>query len=419
MSAARYDNEDNEDNDRLYREPIDRPLREQLFPERAAAERAVERDAAGIEIGPRAPVERLQFTGEGAEYFRIWVVNLLLTVLTFGVYSAWAKVRKTRYFNQNTRLNGHVFDYHGPPAAILRGRLLALLLLAAYTWSFDISRTAGLVTIAVLCLVGPWLFMKAQQFRYRNTSWRGLRFGFDAQPRAAYLTLLPLLVIWFSGTVAGVTLIEDRWLIGAIGIGSLLLFPWMHHALKRYQHERIRYGREQASFEPATAGFYGVYGKSIFLLIAAGATATLVGVIVATVAAVLAREGGAAPQVSTSTAMITGFVFLGVVYLMLWPYYAARLQKIVWANTQLGPVRFATHIRAAPLAKLVFKSVMLTLLTAGLYWPFAAVALARYRVQCMEVIAPAALSEVVAGVSAPAPAAGEGAVDLFGLDVGL
>jgi len=37
------------------------------------------------------------FTGRGSEYFRIWVVNVLLTLVTFGVYSAWAKVRKARY----------------------------------------------------------------------------------------------------------------------------------------------------------------------------------------------------------------------------------------------------------------------------------------------------------------------------------
>jgi hypothetical protein len=41
----------------------------------------------------RAP-EQLHFTGSGAEYFGIWIVNLLLTILTLGIYSAWAKVRR-------------------------------------------------------------------------------------------------------------------------------------------------------------------------------------------------------------------------------------------------------------------------------------------------------------------------------------
>jgi uncharacterized membrane protein YjgN (DUF898 family) len=54
-----------------------------------------------------------------------------------------------------------------------------------------------------------------------------------------------------------------------------------------------------------------------------------------------------------------------------------------------------------------------------LYWPYAAVALARYRIENMEVIAPAALNDAVTGVSARTVAAGEGAADVFGLDVGL
>ena len=76
---------------------------------------------------PEAPyTASAVFTGQGSEYFRIWVVNLLLTLVTLGVYSAWAKVRTARYFRNNTRLDGHVFDYHGNPAAILRGRIIAL-----------------------------------------------------------------------------------------------------------------------------------------------------------------------------------------------------------------------------------------------------------------------------------------------------
>ena len=114
-------------------------------------------------FGPRAetPLQqpafahtyKMQFTGDGSEYFRIWIVNLLLTLLTLGIYSAWAKVRKTRYFWQNTRLDGAVFDYHGPPGAILRVRIISLILLIAYTWVADISLTAGYVVVGLLLLI--------------------------------------------------------------------------------------------------------------------------------------------------------------------------------------------------------------------------------------------------------------------------
>jgi uncharacterized membrane protein YjgN (DUF898 family) len=159
------------------------------------------------EPAPPAPepdgtyVARFAFTGRGGEYFRIWAVNLLLTLATLGIYSAWAKVRKTRYFWQNTRLNGHVFDFHGRALPILRGRVVALALLLAYTWSFEFSRTAGLATVALLLAIGPWLFVKAQQFKFGNTSWHGLRFGFVATPRQGYRTVVPVLVLWLSGAV--------------------------------------------------------------------------------------------------------------------------------------------------------------------------------------------------------------------------
>ena len=32
-------------------------------------------------------IHTLAFTGSGSEYFRIWIVNIVLTVLTLGIYS--------------------------------------------------------------------------------------------------------------------------------------------------------------------------------------------------------------------------------------------------------------------------------------------------------------------------------------------
>lgn len=73
----------------------------------------------------KIPAQRFSFTGSGSEYFRIWIVNLLLTIVTFGIYSAWAKVRRTQYFYNNTHVAGSSFDYHGKPLSILKGRAIA------------------------------------------------------------------------------------------------------------------------------------------------------------------------------------------------------------------------------------------------------------------------------------------------------
>ena len=51
---------------------------------------------ASITQGADAPkptsILNFEFRGDGMEYFKIWIVNILLTIVTLGIYSAWAKV---------------------------------------------------------------------------------------------------------------------------------------------------------------------------------------------------------------------------------------------------------------------------------------------------------------------------------------
>jgi uncharacterized membrane protein YjgN (DUF898 family) len=142
---------------------------------------------------PLSPVTFV-FTGRGGEYFRIWVVNLLLTVLTLGIYSAWAKVRRAKYFWQNTRLEEHVFDYHGVPLAILRGP--RRLVLTAYL-GIPPSTLAGLTMTRRCAPVGPWLFMRA------HSCWATahLRFGFRARSSEAYRVVCRCLLWLFPGVL--------------------------------------------------------------------------------------------------------------------------------------------------------------------------------------------------------------------------
>jgi uncharacterized membrane protein YjgN (DUF898 family) len=362
---------------------------------------------------PPSHVVTAEFTGRGGEYFRIWVVNLLLTALTLGLYSGWSKVRRVKYFRQNTWLDGHVFDYHGNPVAILRGRLLALVLLAAYSWAFQFSNVAGLVTVATLCAAGPWLFMRAQQFSLANTSFLGLRFGFRAGPHEAYATVLPALALWLLPGVAAALATDVHWWFGL----PALAFPWMHHRLKAFQRRHATYGDREFTFAPARLQFYWVYVKGLGLVMVGGLIAGLVFAVLL----VLQLVRGRAVEVATGAIGETmAFVAVFFTYLLTWPYCGTRLQQVVWSHTRLASIAFRTDIRAVPLFRLVLKNVALIILTCGIYWPWAAVALARYRVGCMRVESDVALSTLAAGVQAPSVSpTGDAAADFFGLDIGF
>ncbi len=355
-----------------------------------------------------APAEpcRPAFTGSGAEYFRIWAANVLLTLLTLGIYSAWGKVRRARWFCQNTRLLGHALDYHGRPLAILRGRIIALAIFLLYSFGFRFSRNAALVAAVVLAGAGPWLLLSALRFRLANTSWRGLRFGFEGTLGEAYRVALPPIVLWLFAALAAP--LGAPALAVAAGATLTLAWPWLHHGLKAWQQGRTRYGNLRFSFEPVRLDFYGAY------LFAGGiGAAFMVPAGMALVPIVLAGHtllGG----------WIVAYAVLAWNYLVVWPVLAARLQVAIWRHTSAPALSFHTDIRAWPFVKLAVRVGLLTVITAGLYWPFAAVALARYRLECLELRPSVPLDAVLVGASGPQrSAAGEGAADLFGLDLGL
>ncbi|MDR1849643.1 MAG: DUF898 domain-containing protein [Zoogloeaceae bacterium] len=134
--------------------------------------------AAERNVYPEPRELRLQFVGSGSEYFRIWIVNLFLSILTLGIYSAWAKVRREQYFHRNTLLDGSGFDYHGNPKAILKGRVIAVgmvvILSLVGEWAPDYYFPALLLCVLLI----PWLLVRSFIFRARNTSFRGLHFDF-------------------------------------------------------------------------------------------------------------------------------------------------------------------------------------------------------------------------------------------------
>jgi uncharacterized membrane protein YjgN (DUF898 family) len=368
-------------------------------------------------VAPVTTPAPFEFTGDGAEYFRIWVINLLLTLATLGIYSAWAKVRKARYFWQNTQLAGHPFDFHGRPAAILRGRILAVVMLLAYSWSFEFSLTAGVVTLTILGGLAPWLFLKAQQFRLYNTSHRGLRFGFPARLRDAYRMALPHVLLWLGlvASAVAVTTSQSTRYVPALLIFPLLiavLLPMLHHRLKAFQHRHATFGDRRFGFESARGAFYGTYLKGLGVGILAMAALGAFGV-----ALVFALSRWHANRTVAGIA----FGLLGsTIYMFIWPYMSVRLQQVVWRHTHAGEVRFDTTIGVWALVRLVGKCVALTILTAGLYWPFAAVALARYRITNMRMSTVAPLDSVDAGADVRHRSAiGYEAADSFGLDIGL
>lgn len=135
------------------------------------------------------------FHGTGFEYFKIWIVNILLSIITLGIYSAWGKVRVLKFFSGSTELDKARFNFHGNPIAILKGRAVAFILFLIGSFSFQLHPFAGLVGIILFYLVLPFLVAKSLKFRIGNTSYRNIRFSFRGLIKDAYKVYLKYLIV--------------------------------------------------------------------------------------------------------------------------------------------------------------------------------------------------------------------------------
>jgi uncharacterized membrane protein YjgN (DUF898 family) len=357
---------------------------------------------------PAPPSLTLAFSGSGAEYFRIWVVNLLLTVATLGIYSAWAKTRRLQYFYRNTQLAGASFDFRGDPRAILRGRILAVLVLGAYHYAFGFSLPAGVVTVAVLLGGLPFMMRSALRFRLANTWYRGLPFGFAGGIREAYVVyFLPAAIFILPGALAALS--ADPKTIGAVFL-LYLCWPLMHGAMKGYQHKHLMYGDQQAAFPLSTANLAKPYVRAILAGIGA---VVLLGIGVAVIAAAKPVLGTAGIM---SIVILMVLAYLGL--LLSGPWVMVRMNNLAWSATAFPGVRIESGMKVRGYLRLQAVNVLLTLLTLGLFRPFAAVRVWRYRLAHLRVHAPEGVEAATLRAARPGQAAaGDGAADFFGVDL--
>ncbi len=122
-------------------------------------------------------MQKIQFNGKTMEYFGIWIANIVLNVVTIGIFSAWAKVRKLRYFYNNTRILDNAFSYHATGWQILKGRLIAFVAIISFSvvsYFWPIFNGIGFFIILLLL---PWIINSSLRFSSRMISYRNIRFN--------------------------------------------------------------------------------------------------------------------------------------------------------------------------------------------------------------------------------------------------
>lgn len=337
----------------------------------------------------------LQFTGNGGEYFRIWIVNLALSILSLGIYSAWAKVRSKRYFNNHTLLDGHHFDYLADPIAILKGRVIAVVCLLLYLLTNQAFPLVSAILLLLFFVASPWIIVRALQFNARNSSHRGLRFDFGGDLRESYRIFLGF------------------GLLSALSLG--LLLPYLQYRKSAFIGGNHAFGSLRASFEGDVWPFYRIALVALGLILV-----PLTLVVVGTVTSIgmpVMHETGAAMF------LVYFFIGLGTFYATL-PivagYVGARMAQQVFAGTRFEHIGFDSQHRARGLVWLYVSNLVLIVLTLGLFIPWAQVRTARFWVDNLALVGPdGGLDGVVAASGQNLSATGSEMADVFDVDISL
>ncbi|MDH3514443.1 MAG: YjgN family protein [Gammaproteobacteria bacterium] len=331
----------------------------------------------------------LQFTGTANEYFRIWIVNTCLTLLTLGIFSAWAKVRKKRYFYSHTRLDGTPFQYLGQPIPILKGRLIAAGLFAVwYAATHYVTILLPFVLVAAF-LLAPWVVVRAAAFNARYSAFRNMTFS-------------------FTGTYLGAAKIMYGWaIVTLLTLG--IAFSWWAQRMKRFMVRHMAYGGIDGEFTASGGQFFKTYLIAGLLFIGA-----VFGI------SMLSGAGIALAGKSNST-IITVIVLIVMysIYVMVYAYAQARITNLVWNSTQLGPVNFVSTIGARGLLGLYVTNALGILLSAGLLIPWATIRTLKYRADHFSVVATGDLNQLEGGDDSNVRAAGAEVGEFFDFDMSI
>ena len=315
------------------------------------------------------------FHGTGKEYFGIWIVNILLTVVTLGIYSAWAKVRNNQYFYGNTELEGASFQYLASPITILKGRIVAFAALVAYTFFTEMFPVAGLALVLILLLAMPWMVTRGVKFHAINSAYRNIRFDFQGTYGQAFMVLF----VWP--------------LLALVTLG--LLAPMAVRRMHKFMVENARFGTAAFSWNGTDGTYYRFFGKALLILIA-------------TVVAAFVTASFIHPVLGPLVGMVG--------YLALFGYFQAGMINLLMNHAELQSHGFSSELEPGRMVWLTLSNSFMIILTLGLFIPWAKVRIARYRASQTNMAVNGNLDHFVAGEAQRLNALGDEMGEAF--DVG-
>ena len=357
----------------------------------------------------------LEFTGSGGEYFRVWIVNVLLSIITLGIYTPWARRRTAQYFYSHTLVAGSPLEFTAQQRKMVMGFVLLMLITLAYNIAANTGQdtAVGLFLLAGAVLA-PFIWGSAMRFRLGATRWRGLRLQFTASWKEVYLASWPvfaLALVWF-GVFYGLQVLSPELadalqeaeeetrrklptftpaMAALLVLGlvlTVLCFIRLEYNYKSLLVLKTQVGAEKGRWKPVYMDFVRIWLATVLVFIlCVVALSVLVSVLAGGSVALVAGLG---KQLGYWMFVIIFVTIVGGIFLMFLAsaparaYREARMFQLMWNNIGVSHVaRFKCQLASGSYVWLRIRNMFLTLITLGFYRPFARVS--EYRMKCESV----------------------------------
>ena len=310
--------------------------------------------------GP-APGRAVQFTGTWREYLPIAATNVLLTIVTLGIYRFWATARERRYLWSRTEVIGDRLEWSGTGKEMFIGFLIVMAILIPFFLFIQflfpaliargkMEAAAGIFLLFYISLIylGGFATFRALRYRLSRTWWRGIRGGSNDPG-------------WNYGGEY----------LGRVALAALTLFivwPWAATRLWNSRWNQMSFGPLQFQTDLTAEGlgarWAGVYlapvGMFLVMMMTAGLGAMTLG----------GSEGGSPTLMAIIVAL--AFIFYLAIPLMIMAFYAKFYRNAADALS-LGDLQFGFDARTWDWIKLFLGNIALAIVTLGFglaYWGY-------------------------------------------------
>lgn len=385
----------------------------------------------------------LRFTGSGGGYFRVWIVNVLLSILTLGLYTPWARRRTAQYFYGHSLVAGSALEFTAQQRRMVVGFIAVALLTLAYKLA---AQTGQDLAVGLLLLGGallsPLIWGSAMRFRLGNTRWRGVRLAFNASWREVYLASWPVFALALVVLAVGVGLqllapdmpdegrrlpivTAPMWGLVALGLVlAVLCVIRLEYNYRSLLVRRASVGQEAGRLKLRYRDFVWLWlaTLAVFIVSALVLSAVLAAVLGgswALLKSMVPAQAGVGAVLLIVAAMVLGLLLLVLATAPARAYREAALFRLTWNHTGVsGIARFKCNLGAGSFVLLRLRNALLTLLTLGLYRPFARVSEYRMKLQSVTVHVKGGVDQVAGRlVRQQAGGIGDALADAAGLDL--